>query len=288
MKKKFKVWTAAIMSVIIMGATGITASAAPSIFPSVTPPADSAGYIFERYEEKRTSGASEADLAGRRLVRQTFYTSKGVQGQTEEYRYDSQGKLSERYTIYGKEVNPAYRTVYTYDDQGNLTKETMYSCRDNAVSRELLYDGRGNITKWSEYVDGVIFAQADYSFVYDQQGKPLKYTSKELHGPSSTVEYSYDGQGRLIGKVGYSEGKVDLNIGYRYDAEGRIIEIAETTVAGAVLNFPETEYAMRWTFAYDAGGRLIKLNNADCIYDELGNLVREVRPDGSRFEYVYG
>lgn len=285
MRKKFKVWAATVMAAAVLGTGSITAFAAPS----VTPASNSEDYIFDRYEEKLASGASEAELAKSRPVKQTFYNSKGVRGTIEEYYYDSQGRLSEMDTTYSGSTTPAYRTMYTYDGQGNLIKETMYHCRDNALYRELTYDGKGNVTKWVDYNNGKVWAQADYYFVYDKEGKPLEYTSKELNGgPSCSLKYSYDSQGRLIGQIGYTGEKLDLNIGYRYDAEGRLVEVAKTTVAGEVLNFPETEYVLRWTFTYDASGRLIKINDADCVYDELGNLVKEVRRDGSRIEYVYG
>ena len=161
MKKNIKVWAATFMAAVILGSGSITASAAPP----VTPPADSEGYIFAGYEAKLASGVSEAELAKGRLARTTFYSAKGLRGQTDEYHYDSQGRLSESLTMYGDDTTPAYRTVYAYDAQGNLIKETKYFCRDNTVSREVTYDGRGNITKWVEYIDGKVWAQADYSFV---------------------------------------------------------------------------------------------------------------------------
>ncbi|MCM1135551.1 MAG: hypothetical protein NC400_08245 [Clostridium sp.] len=284
MKKKLKVWAATVMTAAVLGLGSISAYAAPAVTPST----DSKSYIFDRYEEKRAGGASEAELAKARPVKQTFYNSKGVQGTTEEYRYDSQGRLSEMFTIYGKETTPAYRTVYDYDGQGNLIKETEYIYPENTVYRECSYDGRGNMTKWVDYRDdGSVYHQADFSFVYDKQGKPLEYKSKEITGSSSTLKYSYDGQGKLIGKVGYTNGKLDLNMGYRYDAAGRLIEVVKSFVVGEVLDFPEAEYCLQMTYAYDAAGRLIKISGADCIYNESGSMVKEARTDGSRIEYFY-
>lgn len=175
------------------------------------------------------------------------------------------------------------RTDYTYDFRGQVqTATTYYTVNTSGVG---VSDGTQALTQ----------------FIYDQRGNLLKTIS----GKGDTVDYTYDGMGRIRTTVQWltasqsvttftdyddvnAKTKVTLANGLvktsTYDKASRLVSVIDTNPANQVLG--TTQYF------YDSLNRLRMTQDpigvrAFRFYDEAGRLIGQVDGDGSVTEYRF-
>ncbi|WP_246797609.1 RHS repeat-associated core domain-containing protein [Burkholderia perseverans] len=237
------------------------------------------------------------DAAGR------LSSTKDAAGTTTAFAYGANGHLAEIVSPAGVEtiqydaegrlistVDPMQRTTrYSYDGAGRV------SLRVDALGQRLSYgyDRLGRLVRLTDAND------ASYTFRYDPVGRLLE----EVEFDGKTTRYAYDeASGRLdsideagrvtrigqdgAGRFARREVGDDLEQ-FAYDASGRLID-ASNRYSRVQRFFDPAGNLVREHHAYDVFGvkRSYVWHHG---YDELGNRVRTVRPDGHAIDWLmYG
>ena len=172
------------------------------------------------------------------------------------YRYDSQGRLSEKHSSGG------YRTTFSYNEAGQI-KELSHEDTAGIIDRYCYeYDVMGNKTAiWKERRN-LPEESGRYSYVYDalQRLTGVSKDGKEMRS------YNYDAFGNRVGMRDYEQG---VRSRFTYSVLNRLSE--------------EKEW---WNLDMDREDK-----EADvCInydYDRRGNLTSEYQGEKLRHRYVY-
>ncbi|BBA40862.1 MULTISPECIES: RHS repeat-associated core domain-containing protein [Burkholderia] len=245
-------------------------------------------------------------------------------GKTSQWAYDAQGRLSEakdaeggvtayRYGANGQlieVVSPAGREQLSYDAEGRLlthidplNRNTRYgydasgriNIRTDALGQSLSYryDRLGRIVGLTDQ------NHANYTFRYDVagrlieeidfDGKATRYSYDEASSRLESVDeagqvmtMSHDRGGRLDGRSVGEEAER-----FAYDPLGRLIE-ASNRYSRVQRFFDPVGNLVREHHAYDLFGasRSFVWHHQ---YDEIGNRIRTVRPDGHAVDWLtYG
>lgn len=188
--------------------------------------------------------------AGQPLATVVYDPDDEPTGQT-VYRYDGEGRLSERVTVDAEGIE-TQRREHERDAAGNVVRETWY--RDGAVSRtfERDYDDDGGLIEERAYdeegrlyeVESYTVPDLEHEYVrYDEEGE-VGATGRVLENEFGTV---------LIEQLA-PDGSVSESYAFVRDEAGRVIERRSV--------FGEGEYDELLTYAYED--------------DERGNWVRRV------------
>ncbi|KGB98446.1 LysM peptidoglycan-binding domain-containing protein [Burkholderia cepacia] len=178
----------------------------------------------------------------------------------------------------------AVRTDTTYDYRGNVASVTQYG--------KLLADGTGDLTAGAGEVSQI-------RYVYDAFGRLLQRYVGPIDKPQ-VEQFTYDGLGRLLTATRfdgaltlyqYDDTRHTVSVTFSngltrtstYNAAGELISVAESS-AGRVLSQVQN--------AYDAAGRLRMTTDANglkthYLYNELGQRVAQIGPDGALSETAY-
>jgi RHS repeat-associated protein len=189
-------------------------------------------------------------------------------GNVIEHEYDELGRRINRRSPSGHEVE------FTYDADGLLRHlETPYG------SMEFEYDRAGQITKRR------LPSELEESFYYDRCGRMIE---QSLHKPSHTIlhrGYKYDAEGNLIELRDSNKGISH----YVYDPVERLREMTQPEAEVERFVYDSTgNLLQRGTrkFHYGAPDRLTRADDAELVYDEIGNLI-EKRRGSSVIRYSY-
>ncbi|MCP4783719.1 MAG: hypothetical protein GY903_21390 [Fuerstiella sp.] len=215
-------------------------------------------------------------------------TPAATWGFTEENRYDDFGRQILHISFEGVVTEFIYdddpSAALSVPDTGRLYQKNFYvdeAAHDAGVISEtvsMMYDafGREVSTVWDRLVSVPGTVVDTWTNTYNDLGQLARVTS-----PTGELNYEYDSQGRQTrvttrgpNLVPVNSGDVSTDIRYNYDSLGRLAsvetwernDVAVDTDAGTAGNQPETE---------------------SYVYDVVGNLDREVNPDGSMIDYTY-
>ncbi|OSI28868.1 RHS repeat-associated core domain-containing protein [Neisseria dumasiana] len=232
---------------------------------------DCSGYTSHWAYDDRGRLTSQTDAEGHTTrytydLRGQLQTLSQADGTQEHYQYDPEGRLLE-YT------DPlAQSTRYTYDRAGRVFIRT--DAADNRV--QYRYDLNSRLT-------GLVDANgAVYGFRYNSVGALLEETGFD----GKTTSYHYTEGSGVLREIHEADTITAIN----YDAAGRIES------RSILINNTEGEAreADKENYSYDAAGRLVEARNNHShyqyFYDTLGNLVKEYqhyRLGNSRRSYVW-
>lgn len=161
------------------------------------------------------------------VVKEKIYTyakdykegsSKPVYPNVAEYKYNADGKLTEKRTYLddGK-ITDWYKTVYKYNSDGRLTEQIKYNCYTDAEFENeratCEYDADGNFTR-------VVVYEYESKYVGEDQDEKVRVEEIKLE-----YVYSYDGNGNLTKFVLYEGEEADG------DSTEIQIEYSEQTVS---------------------------------------------------------
>jgi RHS repeat-associated protein len=203
---------------------------------------------------------NKVDFAYNAVNRKTSVSYNGTQRYT--FQYDPNSNLTQetdvvsgQSTTYTYDADNKVTSVqetgnqinYTYDNNGNVTQR-KYTAGSTTITNDNTYNALNQLTTVKS--NGTMVGQ----FTYTEQEK----VASHKNGDSTMMLYKYNGAGDVVEATLYdSNGNIYDDYQYTYDNKGNI-----TTV---VSNAGTTSY----------------------YYDELNQLIKEVRPDGTTIEYTY-
>ena len=198
-------------------------------------------------------------------------------GDSVNYTYDDKGRMLSATYEDGDTV------AYAYDNSGRLATVT-----DSATGRTTTYtyDFADRTVKYTE-------TGANYShsveYGYDETGKLLSQT-EVINGTTHTTSYEYDDDNRVTSKT--TDG---ITVEYTYDGLGRVTQQVtkngDTTVKTETYTFNENSaqvstyrtqagsYDVTYTYTYDDNGNILTVydgtNTTSYEYDSQNQLIRE-------------
>ena len=209
-------------------------------------------------------------------------------GEYEEYTYDSKGRLITRSycgcdnsVTYQYDNNGALATVT--DSITGITTKYYYDFTDRLLAYEesgtshslnvgYTYDTHNNLTGLKQTVNGAAHTAV---YTYDDDNRITSMTADGV-----TVEYTYDGFGRVIQQVTKKENATILTESFTYTTkDGKTsAQIATYTTATADEN-GNTVYTKTYTYTYDSKGNILSVSEGGktitYTYDSQNQLIRE-------------
>jgi RHS repeat-associated protein len=207
-------------------------------------------------------------------------SEKSRKGDSINYNYNSRGQ------IIRKDYPDGSWIAYEYDNAGN-----MISAIDESGTIEMKYNA-GDLLTSVTYPTGHFF---NYGYDdmgrliqrLDQDGNALNYeydTANRLvrisdESDSDIVRYEYDTVGRLS-KKSLSNGAYTI---YEYDTASQISQLINYNTYGEVLS--------HFFYNYDLAGNPVTMNTLEGTYsyeyDDIGQLIKVIYPDGKNVGYSY-
>ena len=210
-------------------------------------------------------GTVEVTESSRRLVRETVLDAGGGPSEVREFAYTFEGELVEERLLDAagrvKEMSSfSYRDGRkierrSYAASGELTGRRTYTYTPKGLPEtERYFDGAGkplfvsrfsynywgDTTEWTTLgADGRLIACTRYTY---EKGRVLTMTLSGAQGAGTTVQMSYDTEGRKI-RAAYTgaTGKAEKEITFRYDEQGRLAGEETFSAFGNLLG--KTVYA---------------------------------------------
>ena len=168
------------------------------------------------------------------------------------YKYNENSQLIERKSPCGLIEN------WVYDKDGNLIEET-----DNENKKILYrYDSHGNLIERKTRIQGELYQKRTY--VYDEKGRKLK----ETDSLGNCTSYAYREFAKEAWQITSPMGDMFF---YEYDRAGRCSSITDRNFGTKTFGYNYIDYLTMETDALK--------NTHMYVYDKLGNLIKEVRPN---------
>nr|WP_245891221.1 DNRLRE domain-containing protein [Desmospora activa] len=186
--------------------------------------------------------------------------------------------------------NGEKRYSFEYDPNGNVTKETDESKKQsitftydennkvktvkepNDNQTEYIYDKNGNVTEQKLTADSTTVTQG-FDFNENLQVTHVKENSK------NRAIYTYDENDRFVSRKN-EDGSVSL---FYYNGASDLVQ--------QVVLDKNGEQKESYTYTYNNKGNITQIKDSKgtitYMYDELEQLTKETRPDGTVMEYTY-
>lgn len=207
---------------------------------------------------------------------------------------------------------------YTYDNNFHRTSISVNGANAIAYSYDLdsLLTGVGSLTLSRNAQNGLLTGSAlggvSDKFSYNGFGEPISYTASFGGAALLGFQYEYDKLGRIVTRTETISGAAVVYV-YGYDLAGRLATVRKNGTTISTYTYDPNGNRLNYTGSgspivgtYDAQDRLLQYGNATYAYsangelqtksvggqtttytyDELGNLVKVVLPDGTQIDYL--
>jgi RHS repeat-associated protein len=231
-----------------------------------------ANYRLEKLDYGNTDNVQyEYDNLGR-IVKESYWKD----GATEcddfvAYTYDNDGNLA---TVFDSATG--ITTTYYYDLLGRALYYTKADATGQIQSVQYAYDVKNNLTGLTETVGN---STQGYVYEYDDDNRIIKVTRG-----NTTVNYTYDGFGRLIEKV-TTQGETEVK-----RETYTFVNPTTTTTSTQVASYAVTAggATTTWSYTYDKNGNILTISDGTHItryeYDSANQLTAEYNEAG---EYAH-
>ena len=214
----------------------------------------------------------------------SLYYSDGELSSEHRFSYDDRGNLT-RDTSWdhsGFIAHPISRTDYTYDDRDRLLTTTYRTGLGFKTSSDsYTYDDEQNTVTWV----GTYDTQTKY---LNENGDPIRVvTISTPAGLEIETHYEYDDQGRNIKITEYQNGVLTSTVQKSYDDQGRMLENISRDASGTAIYGTTKVYGENTVTTTDLDGyRSVETLRPDGLVETMENF----DPDGkllSRTDYTY-
>jgi len=244
---------------------------------------------------------------------------------THEYEYscradDPTHTYRSKHVYYDKD---GYKYVTFYNEQGHVTKEIYYD-NDGEIdyerNHEYTFDNKGNILSQKEYIDGKLSIEYEYSYktshpsetyqskridyrgdstkrveIYNENRETVSATEYDAEGNVTynfTFEYEYDGNGKLLKRREYENGRLVETSEYAYYPDGS----GDTYFNKLIMYYEDSSYRI---VVYNTRGSIdsdthyfADFTKHETIYDGNGNELSETYYDADgniseKYTYEY-
>jgi RHS repeat-associated protein len=217
-----------------------------------------------------------------------------------QYTYDGVGNVIETMDVNGN------MELFGYNMMGWMTEQYDYTACANNESASLIntYDALGRVIKQErpfDEVNGVLYNQVIKKY-YNGTGNVIEeaVSSNKSGEPESfnIKEYEYDDQDNLTIVIGHVDDVSNIYTQFYYDDAG-LLQRTYTgltdplTINGLdqVVVGSDSDYSVM-SCQYDSkGNRINRISNEGTqtimIYDDLGRMKKQTKPDGSYITYDY-
>ncbi len=162
--------------------------------------------------------------------------------------------------------NDGTKEKYTYNSMDLMTRHDYYEASESTESDsndyiEYVYDDNGNMTRESVY-HGT--AEETATYTYNNMGRVLQMTQGDLQNGGVSVNYTYDGAGKVT-EISYTKDGTLRKLGYVYDGYGRIHYITLALGSAAADIVREYVYKTNGDLDYTKDFREFESDGADYI-----------------------
>ncbi len=229
------------------------------------------------------------------------YTYDGSLPKSVEWAGSINGKVGVTYNndfrVTSQSVNGGNTVGFSYDDDGLLTGAGNLSIARNPENGLMTGSSLGNVTT---------------SYSYNPFGEVTGFNAKYNSANLFTTNYSLDSLGRIAQITETVQGETDV-FSYEYDLSGRLTQVdrndttisiytyddngnrlSHTTLSGTIFGtYDDQDRLLSYgsvSYGYTPNGSLkFKSEDGDTTfyaYDNLGNLISVLLPDGTFIEYL--
>jgi len=158
------------------------------------------------------------------VTSETWYTDTADAGahqnaqNTIQCEYDSAGRIV-------SESDDFSSVIYVYNEAGQILSTTQSSVDGPTVTLHYQYDTCGRRTQMAATIDGTADFVDDYG--YDELGRVVSVTEHGVAGGNAVaekrIELAYNEDGQLASIDRYQDGQLAVEGDYSYDGDGRLV-----------------------------------------------------------------
>ena len=214
----------------------------------------------------------------------SIYYSDGKRTAEHRFSYDDRGNCIRRtnWDHTGLLSRPIARTDYTYDGQNRVLTITYRNGFGFKTGGDTYtYDDEANTVTWV----GTYDTQTKY---LNENGDPIRIvTISHAAGMEMETLYEYDELGRNVKTIHYQDGVLASTVQTSYDGQGRMVKNISYDANGTAIYGSTVVYEENTVTTLDLdGNRSVETLRPDGLVEKMENY----DPDGnllSRMEYTY-
>lgn len=198
-----------------------------------------------------------------KLLKTTFYNSKGEMSGSETLEYDDNGRLVEDVLVRnnGFEVTEKYQYFNEGKKVERKSNRKNHGVKDSDEAT-FYFDDNGRLVKSTalyhrRYGD----SKEKYELEYDANGNCVVVNFNH-RGTKYRTDYTYNKHGKIIKELSYKEGKLSETRLFKYNEKGDEIESSTDYVVSKrerrLMSSSPTKYVYKYSYVYDDHGNWIK------------------------------
>ena len=205
-----------------------------------------------------------------------------IVGSVESMDVETETLVSEGHTIFTNKGKPIIFATYKYDRQGRLSEKNFYNISGKASPKNTFdYDSDNRVIKENYFSVEPSKVYLESNFIYNSDGTPKEIIGSniEKNYPLGKDVFSYDPTKNYFEVTEYNSYGPELRTGYTQDSKCRFSEIFGFTpdgeIAGKnVISFDNKDNPILTT-AYSKEGVIVGKRKFEYEFDKQGNWTKQ-------------